>query len=679
MVSCIYLAYFLVLLWAIPIWEYLELIVLSALSVAVVFVVGDRHPGIATTFIILLIATYLGRVYTVNGVTYSLPYAKVAVISLLSMLIIPIYLTMSEAGELSEVIIGGAYIVAFMASVAGPRSLAISLSLFASLSTVTVGYMLAIAMSVSYSVFYLTATYVAKFSTTDVSKLVAIPIEFSRIEKEYLGDWALIRLFLSLTLFALGLLLSRFAEERMRKTYTSHLERRIVKAFVLGIATKMAIAISITVLATLLTTSLADIPATVLITVAVVGALSSIRSYIDLAERVHSLVAECHEHAESLSYKIKISEAVLGEFQGSSLRSFKDLEESSSEAKKVLSSYESIKHLGVTDYPAIFRTCRKLEEVDEELGNKILNVVSELDNNIKTLLSISASEVRKSLILILDEMRTLRREPERMGALPDLISRITQALRRYCHELHKMLSETIPKSYGDIFGIEFSIREIPKCSGSNFGDIQAYQNYVLAALLGMDRQLDSLISKLDKLASEARRLSGVLEAHGLRSHQLMKLLEVYRKYFSQAYLANSLEAVEKVLFMSEIYRNVMSEVSTLLEGFQPVEINDSNISRVTSEFMKPLEESLRELASHEISFLDSIVVLEGVLKNVSSSTWSFSSMYTLLESLQLLRSIQPLVSDYIRDGVRRGYRFEEIFPLREDLRQFWVILYGSGG
>lgn len=679
MVSCIYLAYFLVLLWAIPIWEYLELIVLSALSVAVVFVVGDRHPGIATTFIILLIATYLGRVYTADDVTYSLPYAKVAVISLLSMLIIPIYLTMSEAGELSEVIIGGAYMVAFMASVAGPRSLAISLSLFASLSTVTVGYMLAIAMSVSYSVFYLTATYVAKFSTTDVSKLVAIPIEFSKIEKEYLGDWALIRLFLSLTLFALGLLLSRFAEERMRKTYTSHLERRIVKAFVLGIATKMAIAISITVLATLLTTSLADIPATVLITVAVVGALSSIRSYMDLAERVHSLVAECHERAESLSYKIKISEAVLGEFQDSSLRSFKDLEESSSEAKKILSSYESIKHLGVTDYPAIFRTCRKLEEVDEELGNNILNVVSELDSNIRTLLSISTSEVRKSLILILDEMRTLRREPERMGALPDLISRITQALRRYCHELHKMLSETIPKSYEDIFGIEFSIREIPKCSGSNFGDIQAYQNYVLAALLGMDRQLDSLVNKLDKLASEARRLSGVLEAHGLRSHQLMKLLEVYWKYFSQAYLANSLEAVEKVLFMSEIYRNVMSEVSTLLEGFQPVEIDDSNISRVTSEFMKPLEESLRELASHEISFLDSIAVLEGVLKNVSSSTWSFSSMYTLLESLQLLRSIQPLVSDYIRDGVRRGYRFEEIFPLREDLRQFWVILYGSGG
>lgn len=677
---CVYLAYFLFLFWVMSAWERPELIVLSVLSIAVVFAVGDKRPGTIIVLMILLTAVYLGEAYTADNVVYSLHYAKVAVVSLLSTLIIPAYLIMSATSRLTEAIIGGSYVAAFVMSVAGLRSIATSFSLFASLSTVTTrNYVLAIAMSISYSIFYLTTTYVAKFSTVDLSKLVAVPVEFSTIEKEYLGDWALIRLFISLALFALGLLLSVFVEERVRKTRFSALEGKIMRAFALELAAKMAIAISITVLATLLSSSLVNVPTTTLVMVAIIGTLNFARNYIDLTEEIRGLIAECHERAESLRRKIEISNDILGRLQGSTLTSLEDLKKSYSEATNVLSSCENIKRPGVTGFSTISKIRRKLEEADRELNNKLLNVISELSSNIKTLLGASTPELRESLAFILTELETIRQEPGKMGVLPDLLLKIIQSLERWCYELRRMLSETIPRFYRDVLGIEFSIREIPECSGNNFRDLLTYQDYVLAALLGIDRQVDSLVDKLDKLSSEARRLSKVLEAYGLKGHhQLLKLLEVYWECFSQAHLLASLELPKKILPMLEMREAIISRISTLLGGFHIADTRDSHINQTISEFMKPLEESLRELTSHELPFLDLILILENILKNLSSAAWTFSGIYTLIESLRLLRSIQPLISDYIRDGIKHGYKFEDIFPLREDLRRLWILIYGSG-
>lgn len=676
----IYLAYFLVLIWVIPLQEYPELMVLSALSAAVVFVTGDRYPGTAVTLLMLLSAAYLGRVYTADIIRYSLPYAKVAVISLLSVLVIPAYLVMSSTDRLVEALIGGAYVAAFMMSVVGPRSLAISLSLFASLSVVTMDYVLAASMSVSYSVFYLTTTYVSKFSVTDLSKLAAVPMEFLGIEREYLGDWALIRLILSLALFAFGLLLSSFAEGRIRRAYFDTLGGRVVRTVALELVARVAVAASIAIiLAVPFSSSLADVLATALSAIAVVGALSSTRSYLDLARRTHELIAECHEHLESLNYRAKISEGVLEHLQGSALSSLKDLEKSLTDVRSALSNYSSTERLGVVGYSSIARACWRLRELNRELDSRLLNLISELGGSIRDLFRISTPEAREPLALLLAELETVQREPERMGVLLDLIPKVAQSLRKYCGALREMLLKTLPDSYREIFGMELSFRETPECSENSLRDLHTYQNYVLAVLIGMDRQLDSVVNRLDELAGDARRMSRVLEAYGARGHQLAKLLEVYWESFSQARLVISLELPEKILRILEMKRTSMLKITTLLGRLIAVDLKESYISQAVSEFMKPLEESLKELASPEVPLTDSITILENILRNVLGVAWALSGMYTIVENLQLLRTVQPLVSDYIRDGIKHGYKFEEVFPLRDDLRQLWLLLYGSGG
>ncbi|MEM1622923.1 MAG: hypothetical protein QW543_02125 [Sulfolobales archaeon] len=651
----------------------LELQLAFFIYLTVAALVGSRLPGVAPALSLLYIATYLYTAYSSENVNYVLPYAEVAVFALLLVLLVPIYLSLSKIRKLSDVLTLSYHLVVYALAIAWIESLQVSMALFTGLSTLASNPVAIISLT-SYSVLLLLTTYVSQYSATSLQNLRAIPREFLNVDRETIGYWVVLRLCAVVLAYLLGLLLVRLIDSRFPIS-----TRGALKGYLLELVRRVAIAIPLSsVVAYTFSPQLPSIAVVSIYTLVFIGTLSLAKSFQEDATFVYSYMLESREVADAVGYKAEVLEEAMKYFQEDDLSSLKGAGGVIGESKSAVDEYARLLSSVVVHPQRGLRVCKKLARLNAELDRTLESLFDELRALVDFSHGISQIATRRTLATIYEEIEVAYSKTEKWKAFHSLIPKISEALRRYCGELQEILMNTLPGAYYELFGFRPVLRPVGSCTDLGARAIRIYQNYILELLAGLDRQIDITIEALSELADEADKLSKLICSYEIKNPYVNELLKTYQSHFSYAHALIASDPLSKLSWAVDTKRTALPKVSELLGRITSMKLGIEELDRALSSSLEPVRRALDYISDLDTPLVETLPILSMVLKTVFNTVGPLSEVGVVIASLNLLERVRPLLEEYISEGIRQGYRFEDVFPLKENLRWLWTLLYGSG-
>ncbi|MEM1528424.1 MAG: hypothetical protein QXS62_06930 [Sulfolobales archaeon] len=652
---------------------YLELQLAFFIYLTAVVLVGNKLPGIAPALSLLYIATYLYIVYSSKNVSYVLPYAEVAIFSLLLVLLIPTYFSLFKIRKLDDILTLSYHLVVYVLAVAWIRSLLVSTALFTGLSTLASNSVATISL-VSYSILLLLTTYVSQYSATNLHNLKAVPQEFLNISREAIGCEVVLRLGVVILAYLIGLLLVRLIDSKFPIS-----TKGTLKSSLLELIRRVVIAIP---LSSVVTYTFNPQPLNLAVisiyTLVFIGTLSLAKSFLESMTLAYNYVIESREIAEAVGYKARVLEELIKYFREDDLSSLRDAKNIASESRSAINEYARILSSVIIHPQSSLRVCKKLTKLNTELDKVLESTFAELRALIKVSHGISKIAPMRTLATIYEEIEVAHSITEKWKAFHSLIPKISETLRQYCSELQETLMNTLPEFYYELLGFKPVLRPSRSCTDLGIKAIQVYQNYVLALLLGLDRQVDTAIEALSKLADEADKLSKLASSYGIENPYVTELLKAYQSYFSYARTLIASDPLSKLSWTVDTKRSALPRISEVLGRIVSIKLEIEELDRALRSSLEPVRNALDHINDPETSLIETLPILSTVLKIVFSTMGPSSKIGVIIASLNLLEKVRPLVEEYVREGIRQGYKFEEVFPLKENLRWLWILLYGSG-
>ena len=652
---------------------YLELQLAFFISFVVAALAGGRFPGVSPALLLLYIATYLYIVYSSESVSYVLPYADVAIFSLLLVLLIPVYLSITRIRKLDDILTLSYHLVVYVLAVAWIKSLLVSMALFASLSTLTSGSVAVISVA-SYSILLLLTTYVSQYSATNLQDLRAVPREFLSMSKEIIGYEVVLRLSVVLVAYFLGLLLIRLADSRFpisnKGTLKGSLLELVRRAI---IATPLSLVITYTFNPQPLNLAIVSI-----YTLVFIGTLSLAKSLQEGTTLAHSYILESRELVEVVGYKVGVFEELMKHFREGDLSSLTNAGEMINESKSTINEYMRMLSSVILSPQRTIRVYEKLTRLNAEFDKALESLFGELRTFIEVSHGISQVAPKRDLATIYEEIETAHTRTEKWKAFHSLIPKISETLKHYCGDLQETLMNMLPEAYYELFGFRPMLRPLKSCADLGIKAIQMYQNYTLILLLGLEQQIDATIETLSKLADEAEKLSKLSGSYEVKNPYVIELLKTYQNFFSYAHTLIASDPLSKLSWAVDAKKSALPRVSDLLRRIASIRLEIEELNRALSSSLEPVRRALDYINDPETPLVESLPTLSTVLKAVFNTMGPLSEIGVIIASLNLLEKIRPLIEEYIREGIRQGYKFEDIFPLRENLRWLWTLLYGPG-
>ncbi|MEM1682427.1 MAG: hypothetical protein QXM78_06480 [Sulfolobales archaeon] len=652
---------------------YLELQLAFFIYLAAAVLVGNKLPGIAPALSLLYIATYLYIDYSSKSVSYVLLYAEVAIFSLLLVLLIPIYLSLSRIRKLDDILTLSYHLVVYVLAIAWIRSLLVSMALFTGLSTLASNSVATISL-VSYSILLLLTTYVSQYSATNLQDLKAVPQEFLNMSREAIGYEVVLRLGVVILAYLLGLLLVRLIDSKFPIS-----ARGMLKGSLLELMRRVVIAIPLSSVVTYtFNPQPLNLTAISIYTLVFIGTLSLAKSFQEGMTLAYSYIIESREIADAVGYKARVFEELMKYFREDDLSSLRDARNIVSESRSAINEYTRMLSSVIIHPQSGLRVCEKLTKLNTELDRLLESIFGELRELIEVSHWISQIATKRALATIYEEIEAAHSKTEKWKVFHSLMPKISETLRQYCSELQEILMNTLPGSYYELLGFKPVFRPMRSCADLGIKAIHVYQNYILALLMGLGRQIDATIETLSKLADEADKLSKLASSYEIKNPYVIELLKTYESYFSYAHTLIASDPLSKLSWAVDTKRSALPRISEILGRIASIKLEIEELDRALRSSLEPVRKALDHINDLETPLIETLPILSIVLKTVFNTMGPLSEIGVIIASLNLLEKIRPLVEEYVREGIRQGYRFEDIFPLRENLRWLWTLLYGSG-
>lgn len=656
---------------------YFELQVAVVLSTAFIALLGYRYPGFIPALSAILVMIYLHVTYVQRGVVYILPYAEVAILSLMLTFLIPLYASVTRLRKLDEAIIVCYYLIAYMLSVAWIRSVVTSFALLASLSTLSSGVTAVVSLTI-YSLLLLITTYTAQFSVIDLGNLRAIPAEFLKISKDTLSYEVLMWYSVALLMYLLG-----FTTTRLIYRVRPLPDRGTVGGMVSDAVRRLAVAIPIALATTyVIGVEALDLIRTSLLVSLSISSLSIVKSSLENVAKTYSYILDLRELIETLKRKISYLEEIASYFRESELESLRNVKEIIGRAKQVVRRAERTIFSTIPSYLKVVEEGDKLRALNSELDQIFEHIVNELRDLIRMLSGLSTASTATYIISLLDEVKVSKPGVTEWGIVHSSMPKISEFLRQQCDAMEKDLLTTIPDAYSEVFGLKLVLRDVGKCSEIGVRAVRSHNAHIITLLTGMESQIDGVVKDLEKLAAEADKLVELIKAYEVETLYVTEFLRIYQDHFSQVRMVVSSDLLSKLSWVTKLKKTAVPDVSLaiskMLNRVLLIKSKIREIDEALINSLAPLEELLAKLEDPEAPLVELVSALSSILKIVFNAVGFFSSIGAIVSNLHKLEKVGPLIEEYIREGLKWGFKFEELFPLNDSMRSLWTLVYGSG-
>lgn len=649
-----------------------ELQLVLIVSLVIVALVGKRYPGVTPALSLLYVATYLHMSYTSGSVKYVLPYADVAMLSLLIVLLAPAYLFMTKIRRLDDAMTAGCHVVVYVLAIAWTRSLSTSAALFAGLSTLSSGAVATTSIA-SYLILLVVTTYACQFSAVSLEELKAVSLEFLTANRELLGYEVLLRFSVALIAYLLGLSLVRLVDSRFPVS-TKGTSRGTVLELMRRIAIAVPLSLAVTYAFDPRALSLAMVSAYAAV---FVGTLSLAKSFQESTVLAYSYLWESRDLVEAIEQKVGTIEEIMKHFGESELGSLASVRETVRGSREAITGYMRMLSSTIPSYTKAARTYETLAKLNSVLDQQLESLLGELRELIKVAYTMSQIVAKRPLALIYEELETTHSKTEKWKMFRVLIPKISEVLRQYCDAMQETLTVAIPSAYYELIGFRPTLRDVESCSDLGVKAIQVLQERVAALLMGFDQQIDSTVEALGMLSEESSKLSRLTGTHEIKNPYVLELLKIYQDHFSYAHTLVTSDLLSKLYWLVDVKRNALSRVSTILRSVVSIRVEIEELNRALTSSLEPVREALAYIDDPDTPLVDLLPILSRVLRTLFNTMGPLSEIGVVVASLDALEKIGPLIEDYIKEGLRQGHKFEEVFPLKDNLRWLWTLLYGS--
>ncbi len=648
-----------------------ELLPVLLLSLVLTALAGGGRPGVVPALSLLYVAAHL-------YVTYASGRAPLDVggslIPLLLMLIIPSYLSVTGVRNLGEALVSCSHVVAYILAVAWARSLSVSLALFAGLSVLSSAPVAAFSVT-SYSTLLMATAHAVQLSIAGRSELSAVPRELLGVDREVVVAETVLRLSVALAVYALGLLLTRLSDRLFPA-----LAGRSPKGVVLGVLRKCVIAIPLAFAAVYaFSRELASLVEPSVYTLAIVAAVGLVRDYQRRVAEVYDHVLRSRDLAESLDQRIGALEEMVKYFSEGELDSLRGAGELVREARAAIREFASASASVIPSYSRTVRAYERLAELSGEVDRRLELFFEELRELLKASYVVGRESLGEHFITIYEGLAAAYSSTERWRILSSLVPTVPEFLRRHCDSAKRFLELRVPDAYAELFGFRLALRRIEDCSELGVRAILAYRDRISALLMGLERQVDAALEALGRLAEEAGRLDEASRILGVENPYARELAGIYQEHFSHAYALRASDPLAKLSWIVDVRRRVQPTISAHLRRVVSLRLGIEELDRVLASSLEPAREAIAHIDDREAPLVDLLPALGSALRSVFNLASLPYGIGAIVVSLYKLERLRPLIEEYVREGLKRGYEFEKIFPLRDDLRFLWTVTTRSGG
>lgn len=639
------------------------LLLIPPTSLAVIALAGSSYPGALPALSLLYTAAHLYAAYTSGGVDH------VSMISLLLVLLIPFYLSVVRVRDLVDAVASCCHVAAYILAIAWLRSLSASLALFASLSVVSSPPVAAFSVA-SYSTLLIATAYAGQFSTANLPGLGAVPGELLGVDREALIGEAVFRLGVALAVYALGFSAARLVERSFPVPDVESpkgVARRVLRSTAISVSLALA-----TVYA--FDRGLAGAVEASTCALALVGALTLVKVYQERASEAYNYALSFRALAENLEHKANALGEVIGCLgeELDALRGAAEVVEGARGSIRELS--KEVASATIPSYARVRRAYERLAELDAELDRRFEALFEELRKLLEASYEVSHVGPREELVALTSHLSV-----ERWRVIPSLAPRISGVLERYCDAMREVLETRIPEAYSELFGFRPALRRVEGCRDRGIKAILAYRDYISALLVGLERQLDAVLEALERLAKEADELNEFARSLGTENPYILELARIYRSHFSRVHALRASDPLTKLDFLVDAKRSVTSSISVFLRKTASPMLGIKELDATLAALLEPVREALARVDDRDVPLVDLVPLLGGALRAVFGLTGLPPGIAAIAAGIHRLERLRPLVEEYVKEGLRRGYEFEEVFPLRDELRPLWTLLRGSGG
>lgn len=650
-----------------------ELQVLLAASIAVVALVGRNYPGVMPTFSSLYVALYLYASYSSKGVRYMLPYADTAMISLLLLLMIPAYLFLTRIQRLDDAMTACYHVLAYVLAVAWPRSLLTSVTLLTGLSTLSSGAV-AVPSVASYLILLTLTTYACQFSAVGLEELRAVPSEFLAANKELLGYEVVLTSGVALLAYLLGLMLIGLVDSRFPVP-----ARGTLRGAARQLARRVAVAVPLSMaVAYVFDPKGSGLPLVSVSTVTFVGTLSLADSLQESVQMAYGYMLESRELAEVLELKVGAMEEVMRHFGEGELASLARIREAVAKSREAIVEHARVFSSLIPSYARAAEAYETLSRLNSLIDRELESLVEELRELAKESHITGRLVSSRPLSMAYEELEMAQSKAEKWKVLRSLVPKLAEVLRQTCAALEQTLLVEVPNAYYELFGFRPTLRMVESCSSLGVRAIRTLREDLAALLLGLERRIDATVEALGRLAEEADRLSRLTGAHEARNPYVHELIDAYQSYFSHAHTLTASDVLDKLHWLVDVRRSALPKISEILEKAISLRLEIEELDRALSSSLKPVGEALEYIKDPETPLADLLPFLDRALRTLFDAMGPLSEVGAVVASLQVLEKVGPLIEDYIKESLRQGLRFEEVFPLKDNLRWLWTLLYGRG-
>ncbi|MCX8184992.1 MAG: hypothetical protein RMI56_02160 [Sulfolobales archaeon] len=654
---------------------YFELQIALVILTVLTAVFGHRYPGLIPAFSIIFAVIYLYMTYALGDVRYILPYAEVALFSLILVFLIPLYLSITKLRELGDAIVVCYHLIVYMLSVTWARSIAASFSLFAGLSTLSSGITAVISVA-TYSILLVLTTYVGQFSVVELSELKAVPTEFLRMSRETLGYEVFTWYVVALTAYMLGFAFTRLIYRvlpplgrrgTLRNTLHEVLKRLTVAIPIVSVTTFIFIEVE--------TFSLVWTFALALV---FVSAMSLIKSYQEIISEAYGYILDLRELVEVLRYKIAHLEEIANRLREDELESLKDLRELIKNANSVIQESAGVLSSIIPSYLKIAETYEKLSALNSKLNQKFESIARELWDLVKVSFSLSETLAKTHIISLFDEVDISRSTAAEWKTIYSSISNISEFLRLQCRAMERTLLVTIPSAYYELFGFRPTLRDVEKCSDIGIRAIRSHLNLATILLAGMENQIDRVLRTLEKLAVETNKLARLSEVYEVKNPYIVEFFRIYQDHFMQARSIINSDLLSKLSWIVDLKKATLPNIKFTVSKASSTRLGIEEVDRAIANSLGSLREPLARLEDPDVPLIDVVGDLDLILKVVFDTIGPLSAVGATTAYLHMFEKMSSLIEEYIREGLKQGLKFEEVFPLKNNMRSLWTLVYGSG-